>query len=81
MKTWTVVWQTLLARLRAWALRGRGAKLGRQVSVGPGCRAWLARGIELGERVTLEGEVWSNWCRRKPASWPGRAPSSAGAAM
>lgn len=58
MNTWTEVWQTLLARLRAGKLRCRGAKLGRSVSVGPGCRAWLARGIELGERVTLEGEVW-----------------------
>jgi acetyltransferase-like isoleucine patch superfamily enzyme len=58
MMTWPVYWQTFLGRLRAGIWRCRGAKLGRKVSVGPGCRIWLAAGIELGERVTLEGEVW-----------------------
>lgn len=58
MTSWSVVWNTVLARLRAVWLQGRGARLGSKVSVGPGCRFWMASGIALGERATLEGDVW-----------------------
>ena len=58
MMSGSIVWNTGLTRLRAVWLRWRGARLGPKVSVGPDCRFWMAPGIDLGERVTLEGAVW-----------------------
>jgi len=53
-----MAWELSLARLRAAWLRRRGAKTGPKVSIGPGCRFWMPAGIVMGERATLEGEVW-----------------------
>ena len=50
--------RTIASRLRAIGLRWQGAQLEPKVSIGPGCRCWLPKGIALGARVTLEGDVW-----------------------
>lgn len=55
---WMLTWQIVTARIRALGLRWRGAKLDSKVSVGPNCRCWMPRGIAMGERATLEGDVW-----------------------
>ena len=67
MTSWSVVWNTVLARLRAVWLQGRGARLGSKVSVGPGCRFWMASGIALGERATLEARAIDTLAAYAPA--------------
>lgn len=52
------LWIVLGDRIRAAVMRRSGANLGAKVRVGPRCRFWMPRGIAMGERVTLEGEVW-----------------------
>lgn len=51
-------WMILGDRIRAAVLRISGANLGVKVRLGPRCRFWRPRGIAIGERTTLEGEVW-----------------------
>ncbi|NCD22823.1 MAG: acyltransferase, partial [Spartobacteria bacterium] len=58
MTSWAMAWEVVSGRLRAVRLRWRGAYLASKVAVGPGCRCWLPRGIVLGERAALEGDVW-----------------------
>ena len=49
-----VAWDRARALLWQW----RGARLSGKVRIGPRCLCTRPRGIELGNRVTLEADVW-----------------------
>jgi acetyltransferase-like isoleucine patch superfamily enzyme len=52
------LWSLAGGRLRARLLAARGARIGAKVAVGPRCMFDRPWGLELGERVLLEPEVF-----------------------